>query len=508
MENFQIKHPNPHFTALCSFVFVCVSISSVAANLPLPILLNCGQSSLAVDGDGRNWTGDDGSKFLPSSQNTVTSRANSQAPSVQEIPYMEARIFSSQFTYTFPVDSGWKFIRLHFYPADYSKFDASNAVFSVIAGPYTLLHNFSTFITAEALNFEYLTREFTINTMAGFFNLTFVPSSHVPNAYAFVNGIEIISMPSIFSKPGKFILNGQFIQEFSVMNDTALQTVARLNVGGTAVSPIKDSGLFRTWYDDSPYIYGAAWGVSYAKDPNIYMRYTKVPSVIAPLNVYSTARSMGPDPNINKNYKLTWTIPIDAGFIYLVRLHFCEIKTYIFRPNQRVFTIDIDNQVAEREADVITWGNGNGVPVYKDYFFIRSAKSAEELLVAIYPNIGSGSQYFDAILNGLEIFKLNDSSGNLAGPNPTPPPQQIVDLRRASPSSKSGNSSHFIHVIAKGIVGGLLVVAILCLAFAVIDLQRRKGFTQLPLEPHLKISSSFGQENDLRGKASGRHLID
>ncbi|KAL7232179.1 hypothetical protein ACSBR2_010241 [Camellia fascicularis] len=36
----------------------------------------------------------------------------------------------------------------------------------------------------------------------------------------------------------------------------------------------------------------------------------------------------------------------------------------------------------------------------------------------MHPNLDSKPMYADAILNGLEIFKLNQSDGSLAGPNP------------------------------------------------------------------------------------------
>ena len=134
---------------------------------------------------------------------------------------------------------------------------------------------------------------------------------------------------------------------------TALENVYRLNVGGNDISPSHDTGLYRSWADDLPYLYGAAFGVSYSAD-NMTIQYpTGMPTYVAPADVYGTARSMGPNAKINLNYNLSWVFSVDSGFSYLVRLHFCEIQGNITKINQRVFDIFLYNQTAEQGADVI-----------------------------------------------------------------------------------------------------------------------------------------------------------
>ena len=62
---------------------------------------------------------------------------------------------------------------------------------------------------------------------------------------------------------------------------------------------------------------------------------------------------MGMNKTINKSYNLTWEFPIDYGFVYLVRLHFCEFQLEIIAIHDRVFLIFIANQTAETAADVM-----------------------------------------------------------------------------------------------------------------------------------------------------------
>ncbi|KAL5974829.1 hypothetical protein ACLOJK_031501 [Asimina triloba] len=427
------------------------------------ILLSCGEHSQTEDGNGRIWKGDVEAGFLASDK-TITSTADSQT-SVPQVPYMTARIFTSKATYVFPVSDGWKFVRLYFYPANYNHFVASSALFSVSSGRYTLLHNFSSYITSQAQNLDYLIHEFSIYAKNGFLNLTFSPSPHVSNAYGFVNGIEIVSTLNIFSEPARAVLDGRMPpQTYRVLNESALQTVVRLNVGGRYISPVEDSGLFRAWYDDSQYIYGAAFGVTFSSHLNKSIEYTAaVPPYMAPYEVYETARSMGPSPFINQNYNLTWIFPIDAGFNYMVRLHFCEILPIIYKENQRVFKIFLHNQTAETEADVITWGDKkNGVAVYRDYFVLMSYDASPELWVALYPNVATGTEYVDAILNGIEIFKLSAYDGNLARSNPVLPSDIAVNtgpVYRSAPPRNSKNGKLVAILVGVVAIASLVYVA-------------------------------------------------
>ncbi|XP_028774803.1 receptor-like protein kinase FERONIA [Neltuma alba] len=449
------------------------------------IFLSCGGPPDSTDTDGRKWTSDVGSKFLSSTGKSKKSEAATQDPSVPEVPFVTARVFESEFTYSFPVAAGRKFIRLYFYPSSYDGLNASNAIFSVTAQSYTLLRNFSAAQTVSALNYVSLVKEYLVNVEGDSLNVTFTPSPNASNAYAFVNGIEIVSMPpDIYASPTEnpVIVGTQTPYTFD--NSTALETVYRLNVGGNDISPSHDTGLFRSWNDDTIYLYGAAFGVTEPADPEVNITYPPdTPSYVAPVDVYSTARSMGPNADINKNYKLTWIFSIDSGFSYLVRLHFCEGTTNITKVNQRVFDIFLGNQTAEDEADVIAWAKSqynlphdNGVPVHRDYVvFVPVGQPQQDLWLALHPDTKSQSEYYDAILNGVEIFKINDPAGNLAGLNPIPAPKQdVIDPSLARSSSK-GQSKVQKGAIAGGVSGGVVLLLVVGLIAFAASRRRRHG---------------------------------
>ncbi|KAL6508104.1 hypothetical protein OROGR_024299 [Orobanche gracilis] len=467
------------FLPFLSFLLVAfvVNITLAADYVPTDkIFLNCGGPSDSTDPDGRKWTSDIGSKFALSSTKSTTATAAVQKPSVPDVPYMTARIFQSEFTYSFPVASGRKFVRLYFYPASYNSLNASSAIFSVISGSYTLMRNFSAALTMEALNYDYIMKEFSVNVPSGVLNISFAPSRNTSNSYAFVNGIEIVSHPDIYSTDGTENVVAQSTG-FNIDNSTALENVYRLNVGGNDISPSDDTGLFRSWHDDANYIFSAANGVTEVPDPNVTVAFPSgSPSYIAPLDVYRTLRSMGPNASVNVNFNLTWVFDIDSGFSYLVRLHFSEITDVITKVNQRVFSIFLNNQTAEQEADVIAWEGGdgrNGVPVHKDYVvFVPNGPPRQLLWLELHPYTAQKPQYYDAILNGLEIFKINDTTGNLAGPNPEPLPQSPMgnSPNLSSQSSKNNQTA----AIGGGVGGAITALFLLGLCVCLISRRQRQ----------------------------------
>ncbi|KAF8399635.1 hypothetical protein HHK36_015504 [Tetracentron sinense] len=271
-------------TALLFILMLTSYLHLVVADSPPPyvpsdnILINCGSSGYSTGAQGRNWTGDVSSQFTPSGQfnRSEISIASAQG-SVDKVPYLTARIFHSPFTYTIPVVSqGPKFIRLHFHPSSYqaSDLDLSKAFLSVTVGPYLLLRNFSASLTAADLSSPSFIKEFCVNAVEDQrLNITFSPFPNTFNsdAFGFVNGIEVVSMPpNLYTRGPDFPLPllGQSTPISVDNNSTALEMLYRLNVGGKHLSPMEDTGMFRAWDDDTPYIVGDA-----GQTPNLFDPY-------------------------------------------------------------------------------------------------------------------------------------------------------------------------------------------------------------------------------------------
>ncbi|KAF3786020.1 Receptor-like protein kinase FERONIA [Nymphaea thermarum] len=467
---------------LCSFFLPYVVRS--ASPVKSVILLNCGASSDAFDADKRGWSNDSTESFGPSnSQSSFPAEAsNADLSSLPSgVPYRTARIFTSAVSYNFtPLSKGRHFVRLHFFPAVYINRNPSNAFFSVKAGPYTLLSNFSPAITASALNQAYIMREFFVTIPSGSLTLTFTPSQSTSDSFVFINGIEIVSSQELFLSGASTVPTNQI---FPIRDSDALQTVVRLNVGGAYVPPTSDSGLFRTWYDDVPFVFAAGLGVSYPRDPNVSIQYSDAfPKYIAPVDVYGTARSMGPTASVNLNYNLTWSIAVDNGFHYLVRLHFCEIQSEVSQVNQRVFNVYMNNVTADPGFDVILYAKSKvqaplytGVAVYKDYMVLVPSQSSKQsdLLIDLHPDVDNKPYFVDAILNGLEVFKINESSGNLAGPNPDLPPAFPPEKSPTSSSRRQGGGHKLVVAGAAGGTALTLVVGA-CLCCLLCRHQRKK----------------------------------
>lgn len=460
---------NNHFVFPLIIITLLILISnSKSSPVSDSFVISCGLSSnVGADSYGRKWRSD--FRFLTSSTNTINSTAQSQDPSLPSpIPYMSARIFTSPTTYKFQVSPNNRlWLRLHFYPAEYSALDPSNAYFSVSANDLTLLRNFSSHIAAEALTQAYFIKEYSVLPIkSGELILTFTPSLKHNGSFAFINGIEIIPMPEIFETV-VLVSNDLSIDA----GNHSLQTMFRLNVGGQFLSPMNDSGrMSRTWYDDTPYLFGSSSGVTFRADGNVTIQYpSDMPHYIAPWGVYDTARSMGQNGSFNQKHNLTWVFRIDPSFTYIVRLHFCELLYN--RTNLRVFNIYVNNQTAQENADAIAWTGSNGVPTYKDYaVFVDDGPGDEELWVALHPSVSTKPEFHDAILNGLEVFKVSDHHKNLAGPNPIP--SDLLMKEEAKELRSRTNPGPIIG----GVAGGTVAVAFLVVVCCFVYRKRRKDY--------------------------------
>ncbi|KAK1432937.1 hypothetical protein QVD17_09840 [Tagetes erecta] len=432
--------------------------------------LDCGSSSTVTASD-RRWDGDERSTFVPSNITTTSfsSTPFQPDPSVPITPYSTARIFNtSSFTYNFPVSQGPKFLRLYFYPATYSDLNPNQSFFSVASNGYALLTNFSAFQAATFLaktrfhagadgppvpNFV---KEFIIYVKdTQILNVTFTPS---PNSYAFINGIEIVSMPeNLYFNHSELNYVGQTTGPI-IDDKMALENVYRLNMGGGHLSGNEDTGMYRSWDQDNNYIYSSIGLTPVYQKPITYT--TETPDYTAPELVYQTQRSMG---NQSDKYNLTWILPVDSGFFYKLRLHFCNIIPQYTKRGQVLFNVFINNQTADEEIDLFRLTQGSGYPVFKDYVvFVHDPdgnRGKRDLWLAMHPNPHS-ELYGDAYLNGLEAFKLS-MDGSFASPNPEVT-GEYPQLRPTFPVRTSTKKTPYA-AITGGVGGGLVVLTALVL---------------------------------------------
>ncbi|PON39472.1 Mitogen-activated protein kinase kinase kinase [Trema orientale] len=436
------------------------------------ITIDCGSSGNLTTQEPRNWNGDIGSKYFPSGgQNkaSVTLEAV-QRPMVNDhVPYETARLSRSEFTYTIPVTPGPKFVRLYFFSATYENFDPLKAFFDVKVGQYTLLSNFSVSLTADALDLEGIEKEYIVPVEGSFMNITFIPSSSISGAFAFINGIEVVSMPPnlYYSEDAgrELKLVDQDGRSYTIPNYTALEKMYRINIGGKALPPAEDNGMFREWEQESEYLTELGFSVLPFNTTAKLNYKDNISSYAAPDNVYNTGRSTG---NGNKSevrsYNLTWQFPVDSGFSYMLRLHFCEIIQEFTKTGDRVFLIYIANYQAESTFDIIGLSGGQYTPYFQDYMVLMFGSRADQkkvnLSVALQANPSNDlSHYIDAILNGLEIFKLNETNGNLAGPNPGPTTPRS---RNVPPPTQPGKNNRTAIVgIVSGVVAGIVILSVL-----------------------------------------------
>ncbi|MED6180119.1 hypothetical protein PIB30_007276 [Stylosanthes scabra] len=461
------------------FLFLSNLAICIEAYVPVDSFsINCGSTGKSSDGE-RSWEGDMDSKLLTLQHTNTKVAEPTTQPSPNQVPYTTARLSNSEFSYSFPVTLGRKFVRLFFYPASYPGFDRYNAVFTVKSEGFTLLKDFNASLNADAANSDTIFKEYIINVDdVQRINLTFTPNTSHPNSYAFVNGIEVVSMPTdlYFTEPSgqQIVLVGHPGVPYSLQSSSALETDYRIKVGGNTITPKGDTGMLRNWEgDDADYLTTSSPDqASLPGDLTGKMNITVKPDYEAPIELYRTSRDMGRNKTFNQMNNLTWEFPVDSGFNYMIRLHFCELDPNITDPGERRFVIYIAGQLADEHGDVLKWSKQKGIAVQRDYALIIQGQGTTQdkfnLSLQLHP-LSISRSYSDPFLNGLEIFKISDPAlYSLAGPNPSPVQQNPPNPTNSKGSSSSSNTATII-----GAVVGAACGVVLLSALAVFLLSRR-----------------------------------
>lgn len=425
-----------------------------------PILICVGLNS-STNLDGRNWVGDSvsGGNFTLSSPGIVASTE------AMDSFYRNARIFNMTSHYKFNISSGNYLVRLHFHPLRFGDFNANESAFDVRANNLRLLSKLN--VSGELSRRSNSTvKEYFLRVESNELRIEFSPNS---GSFAFVNAIEIVP-----------VLNQLFLDSVTRVGSDPLslihrgmETMYRLDVGVSQKETNQDSELWRLWESDEKFMFNLNAAnpvhntsmISYAARDN---------SSVAPLVLYETARAMTDTQVSGSKFNMSWKFDVDPNFDYLVRLHFCDLLSE--SENQRVFRIYINNKTAAENYDVFHRGGGKNKAYHEDYVDTVPMQT-DTLWVQLGSNPSASS---DAILNGLEIFKLS-KNGNLASVS------EKIDAGGVEFQSKKHKSMFLWKAIVAAAVAAV-TISVVCAVGVRLLIQRRKKMTPTKDDPPVKDS--------------------
>ncbi|XP_021761576.1 probable receptor-like protein kinase At5g61350 [Chenopodium quinoa] len=391
---------------------------------------------------------------------------SSKLPPPPPLPlYKSARIFPSASSYKFPISQqGFHLIRLYFFPLPHPSYNLSNAVFRVTTENFVLLHDFTVHYPSPVF------KEYILNLTSDTLTLKFSPKK---NSFAFINAIEVISVPddliSDTASPIPPVGNVEGVAKH------AFEVALRLNVGGPLMSPKNDT-LWRTWHPDEKFNTFPQG----SKDAKIDPSKVKYPEggatmYIAPPWVYATAAEMANADTIEANFNLTWKMPVDSSYDYLVRLHFCDIVSIAL--DDLYFNVYVNGMMGVANLDLSTQTMALSTAYYRD-FVINSTTIANGLIVIQVGSGSDGSGDPNAILNGVEVIKMSNSAGSLSG---------LFDVEGNYMGAASGSKTMKVLAVV-GLVMGIVALLLVVVMFVrwhkrPLNCQRNNSFSSwlLPL---------------------------
>lgn len=290
-------------------------------------------------------------------------------------------------------------VRFHFSPFKAQGFDLSTAKFSIFGNGNLLLSDFSTKVV--------VLKEYILRVDGNALEISFSPVGE--SSFGFVNAIEVFSAPKDFIlDEGAKLVSANGIEVYKNLSSHVLETIHRINVGGSKLVPFNDT-LWRTWIPDEDFLVlkSAAKRAVTTHVPNYQSGGAS--REIAPENVYMTAQQMNKDNNpLQSRFNITWNFPVGSGGVrHLVRLHFCDIVSTSL--NQLYFDVYLNDYSAYNDLDLssLTF-HVLSSPMYID--FIVDSNDLGAVQVSIGPSAVSSLMKVNAILNGVEIMKMVNPS--------------------------------------------------------------------------------------------------
>ncbi|XP_057493064.1 probable receptor-like protein kinase At4g39110 [Actinidia eriantha] len=463
-------------------VLVAAASSSAVFFTPQDnFLIGCGSGKAVTHLDGRVFITDQnsGKYFSSNGRDVMVSVPSANVPSPI---YLSARIFIEEATFKFPMTRpGWHWIRLHFFPLSNNEFDLQNAKFTVTTDTLVLLREFS--IKDNNNTNGWFFNEFLVNVTTERLSIKFSPVKGGP---AFINAIEVVSAPDILiTDTGSTLFP---VGQFNGLSTQSYQTMYRLNVGGPELTSQNDT-LGRTWALDGQYQAHKELGKNVSVAPTV-IKYPEGGSpLIAPQSVYASAVEMGSANVASPNFNVTWNLDIDLAYQYLIRLHFCDIISKSL--NDLYFNVYINGKTAISGIDLSTLTGGLATAFYKD-FVVNSSMVSSPLRIQIGPwTQGTGA--INALLNGLEVLKMNNSVGSLDG-------EFSVDGKSANGVNK-GTVAAVGFAMMFGAFVGLGAMAVKWQKRPQ-DWEKRNSFSSWLLPLHAGDSSFMNSKNSLGSRKS------
>uniref|UniRef100_A0A804PTR0 Protein kinase domain-containing protein n=1 Tax=Zea mays TaxID=4577 RepID=A0A804PTR0_MAIZE len=364
-------------------------------------LIDCGGTA-PLTADGKSYKTDAQANHLLSATDAIRVAADDKAD-VPSPLYATARVFKEEAVYSFPLTvPGWHFIRLYFFPLKGGDVDLASVTFSVVTDDNVLLHSFTP-------GDKPVMKEYLVNATENHLALKFQP---LKGSAAFVNAIEVVNAPDELITDSALAVAP--LGEITGLVHDAYQVVYRINVGGPAIGPAKDT-LGRRWESDAAYVQSK----EAVKDVSVPTSTIKFPDgtsrLVAPALVYASAAKMADADVASPNFNLTWKVDVDASFSYLVRLFFADIVSKA--TNDLYFDVYLSGRKAVSGLDLSTVAGGElAAPYYKDFVVNSSALAGADgkLSVQVGP-MGQDTGRVDALLNGVEVLKMSNSVGSLDG---------------------------------------------------------------------------------------------
>ncbi|KAJ9139851.1 hypothetical protein P3X46_030548 [Hevea brasiliensis] len=382
-----------HFLSL---IFLSLLSSSTSFTPTDNYLLNCG-SATNTSLYNRVFVADASRPglFFLSADRSIPLADHNPSPNSPAL-YHTARVFTTPSSYKFNIrKNGTHLVRFHFWPFAAQGFNLSDAKFSVLVNGNMMLRDFSTQVA--------VLKEYIMKVDDEMLEVLLIPVDE--SGFGFVSGIEVFSAPKDFIVDyGARLVSANGIEEYKNLSLHVLETIHRINVGGSKLTPFNDT-LWRSWIPDDDFLVlkSAAKRVATTHTPN-YQSGGASPE-IAPDNVYMTAQQMNKEnATLGARFNITWEFPVGSfGVRHLVRLHFCDIVSTSL--NQLYFDVYVNDYSAYKDLDLSTLTfHMLSSPVYVD--FIADSDDLGVMRVSVGPSDISTSLKVNAILNGVEIMKM------------------------------------------------------------------------------------------------------